>query len=151
MFYVLIAIISGVTNVVSRSVNFVLSEKLGVYQSTLFNYIFGLAGSILILLVSGETSKLFASNSSDATWIAYTGGLVGVAVVSLQVFLSSKVSSFYLTLLLFVGQLFTGIIIDCVLSGKISIWQVIGGILVIIGLAYNLYVDRVEEVEVVSE
>ncbi|GIM32806.1 DMT family transporter [Paraclostridium bifermentans] len=150
MFYALIAILSGISNVISRSVNFVLSEKLGVYQSTLFNYIFGLAGSILILFISGEASKLFASTSYDANWLAYTGGLVGVAVVSLQVFLSSKVSSFYLTLLLFVGQLFTGIILDFILSGKISIWQVVGGILVIVGLSYNLYVDRVEEIEVAS-
>lgn len=151
MFYALIAIISGITNVISRSVNFVLSEKLGVYQSTLFNYIFGLIGSILILLISGEASQLFESTSYDANCLAYTGGLVGVAVVSLQVFLSSKVSSFYLTLLLFVGQLFTGIILDFILSGKISIWQVVGGILVIIGLSYNLYIDRIEEVEVASE
>ena len=105
----------------------------------------------MILFISGETSKLFASTSYDANWLAYTGGLVGVAVVSLQVFLSSKVSSFYLTLLLFVGQLFTGIILDFILLGKISIWQVVGGILVIIGLSYNLYIDRVEEIEVASD
>ena len=59
MIYVLFAILSGVTNVVSRSVNFVLSDKIGMYQSTFFNYVFGLAGSLLILLVSGETFKLF--------------------------------------------------------------------------------------------
>lgn len=151
MFYALIAILSGISNVISRSVNFVLSEKLGVYQSTLFNYIFGLAGSILILFISGETSKLFTYTSYDANWVAYTGGLVGVVVVSLQVFLSSKVSSFYLTLLLFVGQLFTGIILDFILSGKISLCQVIGGILVIVGLSYNLYIDKIEEIEVASD
>ena len=94
---------------------------------------------------------MFASTSYDANWLAYTGGLVGVAVVSLQVFLSSKVSSFYLTLLLFVGQLFTGIILDFILLGKISIWQVVGGILVIIGLSYNLYIDRVEAIKVASD
>ena len=47
MFFALIAILSGISNVISRSINFVLSEKLGVYQSTLFNYIFGLSGSIM--------------------------------------------------------------------------------------------------------
>ena len=44
MIYVLFAILSGVTNVVSRSVNFVLSDKIGMYQRTLFNYVFGIAG-----------------------------------------------------------------------------------------------------------
>lgn len=151
MFYILIAILSGITNVISRSVNFVLSDKIGVYQSTFFNYVFGLIGSFILLVISGETFKLFTTSTYSAPWIVYTGGLVGVAVVSLQVFLSSKVSSFYLTLLLFVGQLFTGIIIDCVSTGKISIYQVVGGILVVIGLGYNLYIDKSKEKESVSK
>ena len=151
MLYILIAILSGISNVISRSINFVLSDKIGVYQSTFFNYVFGLSGSLILLIVSGETFKLFAPSSYSAPWITYTGGLVGVAVVSLQVFLSSKVSSFYLTLLLFVGQLFTGIIIDCLSTGNLSIYQVIGGILVIVGLSYNLYIDKKLEKETVSE
>mgnify|MGYP002773555093 CR=1 FL=1 len=116
MIYVLFAILCGVTNVLSRSVNFVLSDKIGMYQSTFFNYVFGLAGSILILLISGETFKLFSASSYNAP---------------------------YLTLLLFVGQLFTGIIIDGLSTGKISIYQVVGGLLVVIGLSYNLYIDKV--------
>ncbi len=151
MFYILVAILSGITNVISRSVNFVLSERIGVYQSTFFNYIFGLAGSFILLTISGEAFKLFTASSYSSPWIVYTGGLVGVAVVSLQVFLSSKVSSFYLTLLLFVGQLFTGIIIDYFSTVKISIYQVIGGILVVVGLGYNLYIDKSKEKETVSD
>lgn len=143
MIYILFAILCGVTNVLSRSVNYVLSNKIGMYQSTLFNYIFGLSGSFLLLLISGETFKLFTTSSYNAPWFVYTGGLFGVAVVTLLSFLSSKVSSFYLTLLLFVGQLFTGIIIDALSIGKISIYQVVGGLLVVLGLTYNLYVDKV--------
>ena len=143
MIYILFAILCGVTNVLSRSVNFVLSEKIGMYQSTLFNYIFGLSGSFLLLLISGETFKLFTSSSYSAPWFVYAGGLLGVIVVTMLSFLSSKVSSFYLTLLLFVGQLFTGIIIDALSTGKISFYQLVGGALVVLGLTYNLYIDNV--------
>lgn len=142
MIYILFAILCGVTNVLSRSVNFVLSEKIGMYQSTLFNYIFGLSGSFLLLFVSGETFKLFTESSYNAPWFVYAGGLLGVIVVTMLSFLSSKVSSFYLTLLLFVGQLFTGIIIDALSTGKISFYQLIGGALVVLGLSYNLYIDK---------
>lgn len=142
MIFILFAILCGVTNVLSRSVNFVLSDRIGMYQSTLFNYIFGLCGSFLLLLISGETFKLFTSSSYNAPWFVYTGGLFGVVVVTLLSFLSSKVSSFYLTLLLFVGQLFTGIIIDALSTGKISFYQVLGGALVVLGLTYNLYIDK---------
>ena len=143
MIYILFAILCGVSNVLSRSVNFVLSEKIGMYQSTLFNYILGLSGSFLLLLISGETFKLFTASSYNAPWFVYTGGLLGVIVVTMLSFLSSKVSSFYLTLLLFVGQLFTGIIIDALSTGKISFYQVLGGALVVLGLTYNLYIDNV--------
>lgn len=142
MIYVLFAILCGVTNVLSRSVNFVLSEKIGMYESTFFNYIFGLAGSLLILLLSGETLKLFSASSFSAPWYVYAGGLVGVAVVTLLSYLSSKVSSFYLTLLLFIGQLFTGIIIDGLSTSRVSVYKVVGGLLVILGLSYNLYIDN---------
>ena len=128
---------------ISRSVNYVLSNKIGMYQSTLFNYIFGLSGSFLLLLISGETFKLFTSSSYSAPWFVYAGGLLGVIVVTMLSFLSSKVSSFYLTLLLFVGQLFTGIIIDALSTGKISFYQLVGGALVVLGLTYNLYIDSV--------
>ena len=143
MIYILFAILCGVTNVLSRSVNFVLSDKIGMYQSTLFNYIFGLSGSFLLLLISGETFKLFTVSSYNAPWFVYTGGLLGVIIVTMLSFLSSKVSSFYLTLLLFVGQLFTGITIDALSTGKISSYQLIGGTLVVLGLSYNLYIDKV--------
>ena len=143
MIYILFAILCGVSNVLSRSVNFVLSEKIGMYQSTLFNYILGLSGSFLLLLISGETFKLLTPSSYSAPWFVYAGGLLGVVVVTMLSFLSSKVSSFYLTLLLFVGQLFTGIIIDALSTGKISFYQVIGGVLVVLGLTYNLYIDKI--------
>lgn len=143
MLYILFAILCGVTNVLSRSVNFVLSDKIGLYQSTLFNYILGLCGSFLLILINNEIFKLFTPSYYTVSWVAYTGGLLGVAVVTLLSFLSPKISSFYLTLLLFVGQLFTAIIIDALSIGKISFYQLLGGLLVVLGLTYNLCIDKI--------
>jgi transporter family-2 protein len=50
-------------------------------------------------------------------------------------------SSLYITLIIFIGQLFTGIIIDCITIKTIPLAKIIGGLLVVLGLAYNLYVD----------
>ena len=71
----------------------------------------------------------------------YLGGLVGVIVISLSNYITPKISAFYLTLLIFIGQLFAGTIID-LLTNELSIGKVIGGIFVLIGLSYNLLVDR---------
>lgn len=144
MIYIIIAVLSGITIVTSRSVNSVLADKIGMYQSTFFNYVLGLIGSLLLLFISGETFKLFSSQSYTAPWFYYTGGLVGVISVTLSSYLTSKVTSFYLTLLIFIGQLFTGILIDYIASGYLSIYQLIGGILVIIGLGYNLFIDNIK-------
>lgn len=142
MIYIIIAVLSGFTIVTSRSVNSILAEKIGMYQSTFFNYVLGLTGSLVLLFISGETLRLFSFESYDATWFYYTGGLVGVVSVTLSSYLTFRVSSFYLTLLIFIGQLFTGIMLDYIALGSISIYQVIGGVLVVIGLAYNLFIDN---------
>ncbi|RDY27847.1 DMT family transporter [Romboutsia weinsteinii] len=142
MIYIIIAVLSGFTIVTSRSVNSILAEKIGMYQSTFFNYVLGLTGSLILLFISGETLRLFSFESYDATWFYYTGGLVGVVSVTLSSYLALRVSSFYLTLLIFIGQLFTGIVLDYIAIGSISIYQVIGGVLVVIGLAYNLFIDN---------
>ena len=47
----------------------------------------------------------------------------------------------YLTLLLFIGQLFTGMLLDYLVAGDFSLNKIIGGVLVIAGLSYNLWID----------
>ena len=139
--YIILAILAGVSIVLSRIINYVLAEKIGLFQGTFFNYLLGFIGSLLLLLISGDTLKLFSLSSYQGTWWAYLGGLVGVGVIALSSFLSSKISALYLTLLLFVGQLFGGMLLDYVVNGDFSIQKMIGGILVVVGLGYNLWID----------
>ncbi|MEE1072141.1 MAG: DMT family transporter [Cellulosilyticum sp.] len=139
--YITLAILAGVSIVLSRIVNYVLADKIGLFQGTFFNYLTGFIGSFILLLVSGETMKLFSINSYQGSWWAYLGGIVGVGVIALSSFLSSKISAFYLTLLLFVGQLFGGMVLDYMVSNDFSIQKIIGGVLVVIGLGYNLWID----------
>jgi transporter family-2 protein len=73
---------------------------------------------------------------------AYFGGLLGVAVVAISNLVTPKISAFYMSLIIFVGQLFTGIIIDYFALGLISMGKGIGGLLVAAGLIFNLYLDR---------
>ncbi len=98
-----------------------------------------------MLLLSGESYRLFETNAYQGTWWAYTGGLVGVVVIALSSYLSSKISAFYLTLLLFVGQLFTGMVLDYLVVNDFSIIKLLGGMLVVIGLSYNLIIDKKTE------
>ena len=148
MIYILVAILAGVSVVVSRSINSNLAIKIGLFQGTFFNYIVGLLFSVLFLLFNKENNNI---NFSAIPLWAYLGGLVGVVVVVLSSYITPKMSAFYLTLFIFVGQLITGILIDYFNLSTLSIGKVIGGILVLIGLIYNLNLDKISNLQIVKE
>jgi transporter family-2 protein len=58
-----------------------------------------------------------------------------------------KIPTIYSTLLIFIGQIFTGIIIDYFRAGFVSKGKVIGGVLILVGILYNSNVDKKELVK----
>lgn len=146
--YILLAIIAGVSIVLSRIINFNLADKIGVFQGTLFNYIFGLIFSGIFLVLSNENVFKEINTLGDIPWWAYLGGFVGVGVVALSTYITPKISVFYLTIFIFIGQLFIGGVIDYITLHELSMGKVIGGILVLVGLIYNVRLDNLEETEI---
>lgn len=148
MIYVILALLAGVTIVVNRIINAKLADKIGLLQGTFFNYLTGFITATIVLIISSEIISV--SKLEDITklpWWAYMGGAVGVVVVGLSSYMNSKTSVFYLTLFMFIGQLFVGAMIDYIRGGAVSTGQIIGGLLVLVGLAYNLSIDKKAEKE----
>ncbi|MDF2593263.1 MAG: putative rane protein [Clostridia bacterium] len=139
---IVVAITAGASIVIARNVNSILAEKDGLLTSTFFNYATGFSLSAVFLLISSESIKQSYDLMGTVPLWAYLGGLFGVAVVAISNIVTSKISAFYMSLIIFVGQLFTGIIIDYFALGILSIGKVLGGLLVVAGLIYNLYVDK---------
>lgn len=50
MISIIFSILSGVTIVLSRSVNGMLSKKMGAYQGTFYNYFTGFMTSLILIL-----------------------------------------------------------------------------------------------------
>lgn len=121
----LLAILAGMSIVISRTINANLASKIGIFQGTIFNYLVGL------VVIS-------------VPWWTYLGGIVGVLVVSLSSYITPRISAFYLTILIFISQLFVGTLVDYALLGVFSHGKIIGGLLVFVGLTYNLYLDKQE-------
>ncbi|WP_283751081.1 DMT family transporter [Bacillus cereus] len=142
MLYICIAILVGVSIVVARIINANLAKKIGNWEGTFFNYITGLFFSMLFLIFSSDSLYISSYTLQSIPIAVYLGGLVGVIVISLSNYITPKIPAFYLTLLIFIGQLFTGTIIDFFLSHELSMGKIVGGIFVLIGLTYNLLVDR---------
>ncbi len=150
MFYVIFSFLAGVSIVTSRTFNSLLASKIGAFQSTFWNYVVGLIFSFVFMLASKEFLLIAEVEYGEIPLWAYTGGLIGVVVVMLLNYVTLKVSAIYLTLLLFVGQLLVAIAIDYIHLGQMSPGRVLGGILVLLGLAYNLLQDRKSETEITN-
>lgn len=138
----ILSFLAGVTIVVSRIINSQLGDKIGIFSSTFFNYIVGLSISIVILLFSKEVPFITTHHYASVPFWGYLGGILGVIVVSLCSFTTPRTSIFYFSLFCFVGQLFIGIMIDYLTLRSISFGKIIGGLLVLAGLIYNLMIDK---------
>lgn len=139
---VLLAFLTGVSVVTSRCVNAQLSEKTSVLTSTWYNFVVGLLLSALLMGGAAGTGRLaaFRTSFSPAVWI-YLGGMIGVCVVSLLNILTPRLPAFHMTLILFAGQVFTGFVLDALLTHSFSEANLIGGIFVTAGLVLNAWLD----------
>ncbi|WP_070000068.1 DMT family transporter [Cellulosilyticum sp. I15G10I2] len=142
MFVIILSFLAGVSIVAARIINANLAKRIGVFEGTFFNYVVGLLFSFTILIFSQETLYPLRANLHNIPWWAYLGGLIGVLIVILSTYMTSKISSFYLTLLVFIGQFFVGIIIDYMRFDLLSAGKILGGFFVLAGLTYNLIIDK---------
>lgn len=139
---IFVSLFSGVTIVLSRSVNAKLSEKLDALQGSFFNHLTGLFTSFLVLLLIGRNEILFSSFSISTRPFIYFGGFLGVSVVLLSNLTTLKISSLHMTLFQFLGQIFTGMIIDSLIQNSFSKESLIGGLFVLTGLFFNLIIEN---------
>jgi transporter family-2 protein len=144
MLYIILAVLCGCITIVSMIINSHLAKQIGVLKGTLINYIVGLLSTILLLIiVKGSVNLDLSSFTIIPSW-ALLGGLLGVIVVSASNIVIPKIPTIYTTLLIFIGQLFTGLLIDYFRVGFISNGKIIGGLLILLGLMYNSSVDKKE-------
>ncbi|WP_411168698.1 DMT family transporter [Clostridium sp. MB05] len=141
-FYILLAILAGVSVVISRIFNSRIAEEIGTFQGTFINYLTGLITSFLFFILTRDYINIGTSSFSSVPFYAYLGGAIGILVVLLSNYTTPKVSSFSLSLLVFIGQLSIGILIDYFSYSTVSIGKLIGGLLILFGLSYNMILDK---------
>lgn len=139
---IFLSFLAGISILFSRIINGNLAERIGFMPGVFINNFVGIIVGIIFLVISKETFSMYPNTFVGVPLWIYMGGVLGVAVVVLSSYLNPKVSSFYLTLFIFLGQLFTSLLIDFYLTGEFSGGKTVGGILVLSGLTYNLIVDK---------
>ncbi|MGN6714505.1 DMT family transporter [Anaerocolumna jejuensis] len=139
--YLILSILAGVTVVLGRILNAKLAEKIGTVQATVINYVVGIFFSFLFLLIMNRGLS-FTGHPSQLPFWAYLGGILGVAIIMISNYTTPRVPAFYLTLLVFLGQLAVGILIDWLVSKDFSPLKLMGSLFVVAGFTYNLLLDK---------
>ena len=145
---VLVSFFAGVNIVISRTLNAKLAEYTSVRISTFYNYLIGLLIAVPVCFIFGKREAAFTDFVFLPKIYIYLGGILGVCVVLLSNITVAKISAFYLSLFLFTGQVFSGILIDVIISQTFSPRNMIGGVFVAIGLCVNLILDRRDKLKI---
>ena len=136
----LAALLSGGTIVLNRMLNAESGTHIGIWPSTLINYITGLMTSLLLLMMTGAWFGPLPTQ-----WYLYTGGLIGVLVVSLSSYASPHLPAFSVTLLLFMSQFLAGMVMDAFI-GRATPWlKILGAGIVLAGLIVYVMGERATE------
>ena len=143
-----ISFASGISMVLSRTANARLAEKTGALQGSLVNHLTGLPITVGLALAAAAisgTPVTVSAGGSFRLWI-YLGGALGVIVVMLLNITVPKSPGFQLTLLVFVGQVFTGILLDSAAGSYHTGTSLWGGIIIAAGIAVNMILEQVTAV-----
>lgn len=139
---VLMALGSGVTIVCARVLNGRLALRQGAMRSTVMNYVTGLLTAAVFMLLLGRGEPLWTAPAISSNWFMYLGGAFGVGMIMLLNVTVPRISSFAFTLLAFVGQISSSLLLDTLLQGVFSTRNLLGGILVAVGLTLDAWLTK---------
>lgn len=136
---VVLSLSSGITVVLSRTVNSRLATETSPLVGSFINHLVGLPICIVLALFLQKSVLLMVADTKP--WM-YLGGALGVVTVLLFNITVPRVSAFHLTLLSFVGQIFTGIALDLALGLRCSTSTFAGGLIIAAGLLANMMLEH---------
>ena len=140
MIAALLSFLSGWSMVLARMANASLAETSGTGYSTLMNYVTGLTGSMLLFMWLGFP-KMAPFPMPGAPLVIYLGGALGALGIFLCNVVTPKLPALQMSLIVFVGQIFSGMALDA-LSGRFALGTLLGGLLVAGGMVLNASSDK---------
>lgn len=139
------SLLAGIAVLFSRLINGRLARETNAQTSALFNYGTALSG-VLLLYVFTRTRISWSIALSGPIYI-YLGGAIGAIVVLLSNYIVGRISTFYMTLAMFVGQVTAGLLMDMALTQAFPARTAVGGLFVLAGLVLNLIKDRAAQTQ----
>ena len=139
--YAVLALATGVNLAFTNTFNASLGRRIGVFPGTLVNYLAGFAASFCCVALFGQ----WAWAPGDAGHIGpflFIGGTLGVLAVAGTNTVFPRISVVYATVLMFVGQIVAGMVIDAIGGMPVTLPKIAGCTLIPVGLLVNMRLDK---------
>lgn len=138
----LFATLAGVMVVLSMVMNSQLARGVGIFQGVFFNFAAGLLTALLVyFLCEYFELETLDGNSFSAPWYAFLGAFFAIAIVAACNVVIPKIPVVYSAVLIFLGQIVTGLVIDALVAGYFDAHKAIGALLITAGLLLNAKID----------
>ena len=148
MIFVLLAIFNGMLSVINKMVNVQAKKHLGMLNGTLINYLEGTLLSLLLLVLLGKSKELNSTVLGVIPPIYFIGGVAGLFAMIFAIRGMDNTEVILSTVLILIGQLGIGFVIDSFGKKELTFLKLMGIILIIIGIALNQYHIKKQKVEV---
>ncbi|MBF9016330.1 MULTISPECIES: DMT family transporter [unclassified Oceanispirochaeta] len=143
--YLFLALISGALVMLSTVINAQLAKRVGLLRGTSVNYAAGLVTAIVILLIMGSRPSEFAVIPSIHPLLIFGGGVLGVIIVSGLSTVVPRIPAVYSTILIFIGQVGAGLVLDYYILDSFAWLQAAGAVVIALGLLSKILVDVKEQ------
>jgi Uncharacterized protein conserved in bacteria len=135
--FIVIAVFNGMINIINKMINLQAKRTLGTANGTLINYLEGTVISMPVLFFYGGSRLMDLSYLNTVPPLSLSGGLFGLFSMVLILIGINKSQIAYSTVIVLVGQLGAGLMIDSIVTQKIVPFKILGILLVIIGVVID--------------
>lgn len=140
--FLILAVANGVVNIINKMINLRAKQSLGTANGTLINYLEGTLLSLAVVLLAGNSRLTDLSYLKTVPPVYFFGGLFGLISMVLILIGMSKNQVSFSTVVVLVGQLGAGLLIDTIAAGRVAPLKIAGMVLVILGVAADKYLFR---------
>ena len=146
--FILLALLTGMLVLLAIVLTSQLGLKVGVMKATQINYLTGLITVIVIIaLMDFKMPGSLGTISEIHPAFLFGGGICGVLIVIGFNTVVPRIPAIYTTIIMFLGQILTGLIMDFNMGKTISVRLIVGCLIIFCGLMINIFVDKFERLQ----
>lgn len=145
LLFIGLAFLNGIINIINKMINLQAKLRLGTANGTLINYLEGTALSLILAAFLQGPDPADFSVFQRIPPVYLLGGVFGLISMVLVLKGMAKTRIVYSTVLILIGQLGAGFLIDSMAAGKLDPFKILGIAFVVLGVLLDRYLSNRSE------